>query len=168
MGPEVTVNLPILKNTQLPQDSFSFRSVLQMQAVGCQNITELVSRVNKSISFQAKLRQVRLSQFSSPPGKERQAPSSQGSSTLKRSFKKSYLNASSCLLSSQWNQGMMLPSILCAGLFQSLKSMENLLLAFPSLSPLLIISFLPLDFRLKLQPWYHLHAPSPSALNLSP
>ena len=100
MGSEITANLPILKNTQLLQDSFSFGSVLQMRAVGCQNITELVSRVNKSISFQAKLRQVRLSQFSSPPGKERQAPSSHGSSTLKKSFKKSYLNASSCLLSS--------------------------------------------------------------------
>ena len=86
MGSEITEHL-ILKYTQSLQDSLSFGFVVQMWAVGCQNIIELVLRVNKPISFQAKLRQVRLSQFSSPPRKEIQAPFSHLSGTLKKCSK---------------------------------------------------------------------------------
>ena len=88
MGSEVTEHLLILKYTRSLRNSLSFGFEVQMCAVRCQNIRGLVSRVNKPISFQAKLRQVRLSQFSSLPRKEIQAPFSHLSGTLKKYSKK--------------------------------------------------------------------------------
>lgn len=76
-----------LENTQSFQDSFNLSFVVKMWALGCGNMTKLVSGVNKSISPQDKLKQVRLSQFSRLSEKEVQAPS-YIFITLKKSLKK--------------------------------------------------------------------------------
>lgn len=70
-GSEITKHLILIYTVTSGLLSFGF--VVQTWAVGYQNITELVSRVNKPISFKLELRKVRLFQFSSPP-RQLQAP----------------------------------------------------------------------------------------------